>query len=89
MSGIDIRAAGAHEYVLRLGEPERELTLRVPVEFLERVAVTDPYEPIVARRTAEYVVAHGLVGALPDVFTPADVERLVPGYPGDISARIG
>lgn len=88
MSDIDIRAADAHRYAVRLPGVDRELVLHVPEDYLEKVAVTDAYEPLLARKSVEYVVEHELAGDLPEEFTPADIERLRPTYPVDIQARL-
>ena len=90
MTAIDISASDAHEY--RVGLPTsdgaRTLLFRVPLAFLERVAVTDAYEPLLARKSMEYVVERGVAAQLPEVFGPADIERLLPDYPRDITARL-
>ena len=87
-SGIDIRAADAHEYRVRLPGVAGDLLLRMPEHSLERVDVTDAYEALLARKSVEYVVEHGVAGQLPGVFTPDDIERLLPNYPVEIQARL-
>lgn len=88
MSDIDISASDAHAYRVTLPGATRSFTFRVPENFLERVAVTDAYEPLLARKSVEYIVEHGLADGLPDTFTPADIEALLPGYPREIQARL-
>ena len=88
LSGIDIRAADAHEYHVRLPGVARDLLLRMPERYLEKVDVTDSYEALLARKSVEYVVERGVAGQLPEVFTPEDIERLLPDYPVDIQARL-
>lgn len=88
MNDIDISAADAHRYAVRLPGVPGELVLHVPEAYLEKVGVTDAYEPLLARKSVEYVVEHDLGGELPELFTPADIERLRPSYPVDIKARL-
>lgn len=88
MAGIDIRAADAHEYAVSLPGDARSLTLRVPESALVRLAIVESYEPLLARKSVEYVVERGVAAQLPEVFTPADIEALLPDYPAEIQARL-
>lgn len=83
---IDIRASDEHEYRIVLDNAER--TFQVPVGYLARLDVSDAYEPLLVRKSVEYVVEYDLVSRLPQTFTPADIERLAPLYPREISARL-
>lgn len=88
MTDIDISASDAHAYRVTMPGASRRFIFRVPENFLERVAVTDSYEPLLARKSVEYIVEHGIADGLPDTFTPADIEALLPAYPKEIKARL-
>ena len=90
-AGLDVRAAGAHQYdaTLAVAGGSREVHVVVEDTDLEVLGVTATQEPLAVRAALEHVVAEGDPGSLPERVGLGDLARSAPGLVLAVRAVLG
>lgn len=85
-TSIDITADGEHAYRVTLDGRDHRVT--VPEKFGRSLGLTAAEEPLLVRRTIEYLLEREDPAAILPEFGLDEVGRYFPDYPVDIAARL-
>ncbi|MGH8894838.1 MAG: hypothetical protein ACRDWY_16285 [Actinomycetes bacterium] len=87
---LDITAAGAHVYDVRITHPSRARTthcVTVPESLMAELGLSAAQEPLLVRASLAYLLEHS-PAALPDRFDLDEVGKAIPDYRDDVVARL-
>lgn len=86
MPDLDISASGAHEYAVTMtdGASTTDHTVRVSERLLADLGLTAAEEPVLVRRSMEYLLQHESPGRLLRSFDLDEIATNFPDYPADI-----
>ena len=91
MPALDVRANDAHEYVATVTAEDgtqREYTVRVSRELLDRLSLQPSDEPHLVRHALELMLARP-GGHMPERFDLAHAERAYPGLEAELATLVG
>ena len=91
MPDLDITAADAHVYDVRITDDEGTVTqhcVSVPERLLAELGLTAAQEPTLVRASLGYLLEREPAGSILRRFSLDDIATYFPDYPTDISHRL-